>query len=287
MMQKKLFGFRLWDFLLVTAGCVLFALAFALFLEPNLIAPGGLSGLGMVVNHLTGFPLGGAILAMNAPLLLISFLKFGAKFIAGTLYATVLSSILIDVGMSLLPMFTQDLLLASLYGGVLLGAGMGMVFVGGATTGGSDIISKLLRLRFPHVRLGRIVLFVDALIIIICAIVFRDINLALYAAITLYVSSAVIDMIIYGTDVAVLAYIISDEWEAIGGEIQLKLERGVTYLDGAGGYTNRKKRVVLCAVRRNESAVLNELVERLDPGAFLIVTEAHQVIGYGFSPYRK
>jgi len=279
--------FRTKEFLLTTAGCILFAVSFVLFLEPNLIAPGGISGLGMVINHLTGFPLGLSIILMNTPLLILAFIKFGAKFIASTLYATVLSSLLIDAGMQLLPAFTDDILLVSLYGGLLLGAGLGLVFAGGATTGGSDILSKLLRLRYPHVRLGRIMLVVDTVIIIICATVFRNINLALYAAISLYVSTIVIDAIIYGGDHAVLTYIISDRYREVGTAIQEELERGITYLCGTGGHTGAGKQVILCAVRRSESAALNEMVNTIDPDAFLIATEAHQVYGSGFSLYKK
>jgi len=286
-MLKNSLSFKIRDIFLITSGCILFALAFVLFLEPHLIAPGGFSGLGMVINYLTGFPLGIAIMLMNMPLLLISLQKFGLRFIASTLYATVLSSVLIDVGGGWLNAFTEDLLLASLYGGLLLGAGMGLVFMGGATTGGSDVLSKLLRLRFSHIRLGRIVLTVDAVIITLCATVFQNINLALYAAITLYVSTVVIDGVLYGADIAVLSYIISDHADSIGTKIQTKLERGVTYLTGTGGHTMAAKQVILCVVRRNEASALNELVHAIDPEAFMIVTEAHQVYGFGFLPYGR
>jgi len=286
-LKKKKYLAYLGSLLLISAGCALYALAFALFLEPHLIAPGGISGLGMVINYLSGFPIGMSIIIMNAPLLLFSLYKFGARFIASTLYATVLSSALIDLAMAHLSPFTEDLLLASLYGGLLLGVGMGMVFAGGATTGGSDILSKLLRLRFPHLKMGQVMLAVDTVIIIICATVFHNINLALYAAITLYVSTVVIDMILYGSDHAVLSYIISDKHDAVGRAIQDTLDRGVTYLAGTGGHTQAAKQVVMCVVRRNESTALGDLVESIDPDAFMIFTEAHQVFGFGFSPYTR
>lgn len=274
------------NFAMVTLGCVLFALSFDLFLDPSRIAPGGVSGLAMVVKYLTGLPIGMGILLMNIPLQIAAFLKLGKRFILYTAYATVLSSVLIDLW-AFLPAFTNDLLLASIYGGLLMGAGMGMVFAGGATTGGSDVISKLVRLRYPHVRLGKIILLVDCGIVAISATVFQDINRALYAAISLYVSSLVIDLIMNGFDYATMIYIISDFSSEIAAKIQDKLERGVTYLSGQGAYEGAPKKVILCTVKRNESAALYDIVHEIDPNAFLIASEAHQVFGCGFSPYRK
>ena len=281
----KVFG--LYDFLLVSAGSVVFALSFVLFLEPCHIAPGGISGIGMVISHFFGFSLGSVILVLNIPLILLAYLKFGARFIASTLYATAFSAVLINLGPAFLPPFTDDLLLAALYGGLLLGIGMGLVFAGNATTGGSDIISRLVRLRYPHIKLGRIVLVVDVCIILLCAAVFQDINLALYAAISLYVSTIVIDAILYGSEHAVLTYIISDRAGEIGDAIQIRLERGITYLTGSGGHTGQPKQVILCVVRRNESAALGELVEKIDPEAFFIISEARQVFGFGFLPHHQ
>ncbi|MBE6904707.1 MAG: YitT family protein [Ruminococcaceae bacterium] len=277
---------RLINFGMVTLGCVLFALSFDLFLDPSRIAPGGVSGLAMVVKYLTGLPIGVGILLMNIPLQITAFLKLGKRFILYTAYATALSSILIDLW-AFLPAFTNDLLLASIYGGLLMGAGMGMVFAGGATTGGSDVISRLVRLRYPHVRLGKIILLVDCGIVAVSATVFQDINRALYAAISLYVSSLVIDMIMNGFDYATMIYIISDFSSEIAAKIQDKLERGVTYLNGQGAYEGAPKKVILCTVKRNESAALYDIVHEIDPNAFLIASEAHQVFGYGFSPYQK
>lgn len=279
--KKKLFNFSI-----VTIGCLLFALSLDLFLDPSQIAPGGLSGLAMVVKYLTGLPIGAVVLTLNIPLLIMAFLKLGKQFILYTAYATILSSVLIDL-LAFLPAFTQDLLLASIYGGVLMGAGLGMVFAGGATTGGSDVISQLVRLHYPHIQLGKIILLVDCVIIAISATVFQDINRALYATISLYVSALIIDMIMNGFDYATMIYIISDHSQQIANEIQKKLQRGVTYLNGQGAYGGTPKQVILCTVKRNESSTLYRIVQAIDPNAFLIASEAHQVFGNGFSPYRK
>ena len=277
---------RILNFIMVTLGCVFFALSVDLFLDPSQIAPGGFSGLAMVVKYLTGLPIGAVVLAMNIPLLIMAFLKLGKHFLLYTAYATILSSVLIDLW-AFLPAFTQDLLLASIYGGVLMGAGLGMVFAGNATTGGSDIISRLVRLRYPQLQLGKILLLVDCIIIAISASVFHDINRALYAVISLYVSSLLIDMIMNGLDYATMIFIVSDHSEKIASAIQENLERGVTYLDGRGAYGGTHKQVILCTVKRNESSALYNIVHTIDPNAFLIASEAHQVFGNGFSLYRK
>ncbi len=277
---------RILNFIMVTLGCVFFALSVDLFLDPSQIAPGGFSGLAMVVKYLTGLPIGAVVLAMNIPLLIMAFLKLGNHFLLYTAYATILSSVLIDLW-AFLPAFTQDLLLASIYGGVLMGAGLGMVFAGNATTGGSDIISRLVRLRYPQLQLGKILLLVDCIIIAISASVFHDINRALYAVISLYVSSLLIDMIMNGLDYATMIFIVSDHSEKIASAIQENLERGATYLDGRGAYGGTHKQVILCTVKRNESSALYNIVHTIDPNAFLIASEAHQVFGNGFSLYRK
>lgn len=277
---------RILNFIMVTLGCVFFALSVDLFLDPSQIAPGGFSGLAMVVKYLTGLPIGAVVLAMNIPLLIMAFLKLGKHFLLYTAYATILSSVLIDLW-AFLPAFTQDLLLASIYGGVLMGAGLGMVFAGNATTGGSDIISRLVRLRYPQLQLGKILLLVDCIIIAISASVFHDINRALYAVISLYVSSLLIDMIMNGLDYATMIFIVSDHSEKIASAIQENLERGATYLDGRGAYGGTHKQVILCTVKRNESSALYNIVHTIDPNAFLIASEAHQVFGNGFSLYRK
>lgn len=277
---------KLLNLSMITLGCLLFALSFDLFLDPSQIAPGGISGLAMVVKYLTGLPIGSVVIVLNIPLLITAYLKLGKQFILYTAYATLVSSVLIDV-LAFLPAFTDDLLLASIYGGVLLGAGMGLVFVGGATTGGSDVISQLVRLRYPHVQLGKIILLVDCVIIAISATVFQDINRALYAVISLYISSLLIDFIMNGFDYATMIYIISDHWENIADDIQNKLERGVTYLNGQGAYGGNAKKIILCTVKRNEASALYQIVNAMDPNAFLIASEAHQVFGNGFTPYRK
>ena len=280
-------GKKLRDFLWVTAGCVIFAVSYSLFLVPCRIAPGGVSGLGMIVNELAGMPVGVATLLLNLPLLAAAVWKLGARFLGMTIYATLLSSLLIDLTAVSVP-FTSDLLLVSLYGGVLMGVGLGMVFFGGASTGGTDVLSKLLLRSFPKMKMGQMLLIIDAVVVLLSAAVFRDINRALYAAISLYVSTRIIDGIAYRFDFATtLAYIISENPGEIAGEIMQRMERGVTLLPGRGGYTGQEKEVVLCALKRTELSELERIVSEKDPEAFMIALAAHQVYGDGFSGYGK
>ena len=271
----------LWKYAVITLGSVLYAFSFNLFLTPNHIAPGGVSGIAIVINYLTSFPVGVMILVLNIPLFILSFLKFGGAFLFSSFYATALGSVIIDLTTKI-PPFTSEPILSSIYGGILMGAGLGLVFAYGATTGGSDIISRLIKLRFPHISMGRMMLCVDFVVITISAFVFQNVNSALYAIITLYISSKVIDVIIYGTDYEKLAYIISDKSEEISRKIQDELLRGVTLLHGEGGYTNRQKKIIMVALKQQQAAKAAEIVRKIDPNAFVIVVAAHEIFGDGF-----
>ena len=274
------------DAIVITLGCVVFALSFKLFLEPSLIAPGGVSGIAIILNHLFPVSTGTIIILINIPLLILGLIKFGHRFILSTAYATILSSVIIDLTAFLSP-FTHDPLLAAIYGGLLLGAGIGLVFSRGATTGGSDILVRLIKLKYPHLRMGQIILITDALVVIAAAVVFSDPNVALYSIITIYVQSLVVDAIIYGFDFAEVAYIISDRQDEISARIQTELSRGVTFLSGQGGYTGERKKILMCAVKLRETARLQAIVTELDPQAFVIITRAKEIIGDGFKTRRK
>ncbi len=267
---------------LIAVGCLLYALAYNLFLDPFKISPGGVSGLAMVIGHLTGFPAGISIILMNVPLLILAFLKLGANFIIGTAIATVLSSLLIDLT-AWMPTPVGDPMLAAVCGGVLIGAGLGFILRMGATTGGTDIVSKLLQVARPHLKMGQIVMVVDGAIVCLSSIVFRDFSLVVYALIGLTLCGKVMNAILYGFDIATLTYIISDRYREIGDALQEQLGRGITYLEAQGGYTLSPKKVVVCAVKRGQVSALRGIIESIDPNAFLIVTEGHQIFGDGFN----
>ena len=268
-------------------GSTIFALGFALFLAPNDMNAGGISGLAMVFVELTGLGSVGMLsILINLPLFLLGGLKIGRRFFAGSLMGMVLSSVLIDL-FSMFSLPVVEPLIGVLYGGVLCGFGLGVVFVCGTSTGGSDILVRLLKLKYRNVPIGQISLCFDALVVALTGLVFQDITKALYTGITVFVTSKVIDAVVYRFDYSKVALIISHEYQAIAEAIGTRLDRGATYLHGEGTYSHRETKVVLAAVKKQQLAELKELVMQIDPKAFVIVQEAHQVLGDGFSRYHK
>ena len=286
--MKQSFSLRqVKNLLLVAFGCAIFALGFDLFLEPNHINVGGVSGIGQLLEKLTGF---GSValwsLLINVPLFLISIRGVGRNFFLGSLLGMLLSSLFLEWFL-VLPVPQTDPLLACLYGGVLTGFGLGMVFVAGASTGGVDIVARLLRPTFPHLPIGRIMLFIDIVTVALTGIVFQDVSKALYSAVTLYVCDMVLDSVVYGLDYSTVALIISDRHKEICEAICSKLDRGVTLLNGQGYYSGQDKQVILSAIKKRQAAELKQLVTDVDPAAFIILQEAHQVLGDGFKRYSK
>jgi uncharacterized membrane-anchored protein YitT (DUF2179 family) len=269
------------DYLLISAGAFLFAVGISLFAEPFHIAPGGVSGISIIINYLLKLPVGRTIILINIPLFIAGFLKLGRSFVVSSLYAMLLSSVLVDLLAQVQP-FVEEPLLAALYGGLFIGAGMGLIFIHGSSTGGSDIIVRLLRLRFKGLKLGRIMFLTDLCVIALAALVFHDLNRSLYAIITVYVNSIVVDGIIYGLEFSKVAYIISQKSEQIAGRIQVELERGVTFFFGEGGYSKQPAKIIMCALKQQQIVKFYGIVHEEDPEAFVIVTNAHEVVGYGF-----
>ena len=271
----------------IVLGTVLFGLGFDLFLDPNRINVGGVSGIGMILQHVTGF---GSValwsLLINVPVFLISIRGVGRNFFLGSLVGMLFSNLFLELFLQI-PVPETEPLLAALYGGLLTGLGLGLVFIAGASTGGVDIIARLLRPRFPNLPIGRIILCIDIVTVTLTGIVFGDINKALYSAVTLYVSSIALDGVVYGLDYSTVALIISDHHEEISQVICDKLERGVTVLRGQGFYTGQDKQVLLSAIKKRQAAELKQLVMEIDPDAFIILQEAHQVLGDGFKRYSK
>ena len=266
-------------------GSALFALGFALFLIPNDINTGGISGLAMILRELLGFgSIGTLTLLMNIPLFLIGGMKIGKRFFAGSLIGMVLSSVLMDV-FALIPFATPEPLIGGLYGGVLCGAGLGLVFMAGASTGGSDILVRLAKKKYRNLPIGSISMIFDATVVLLTGLVFHDISKALYSGVVVFVSGQVIDAVVYRFDYSRVALIISKEHERIAKAISDRLDRGATYLHGAGSYTHQDMEVVLAVVRKGQLAELKELVMDIDENAFVIVQEAHQVLGDGFAHY--
>lgn len=271
--------------ILTLLGSAVFALGFALFLEPNEINTGGISGLAMVMVKLTGVGTVGLFsILMNIPLFLIGGLKIGKRFFFGSLIGMLVSSALIDA-FAMIPFVTQEPLVGGLYGGVLCGAGIGMVFTAGTSTGGSDILVRLLKRRYRNVPIGGISMAFDAVVVLLTGVVFRDITKVLYSGIVVFVAGQVMDAVVYRFDYSRVALIVSVHHAQIAQAIGEKLDRGATYLHGEGSYTHNNTEVILTVVKKRQLAELKELVMEIDSNAFVIVQEAHQVLGDGFSHY--
>ena len=284
--MKKHFQTAYW-LLKIIVGSAIFSLGFNLFLEPHGFNAGGLSGLAQILVTLTGFGSVGLITAIiNLPLFIFSGKWIGKKFFWGSLFGMAVLSGTLEL-FSFLPVPQVDPLLSTLYGGAICGIGLGMVFISGASTGGSDIIVRLLQRKWQHVPIGTINIIFDATVAVLTGIVFNDITSTLYTGVTVFISGKVIDMVVYSFDYSRVVIIISDMYEQIADQIFTKLDRGVTYLDGEGAYSHTEKKVILTAVKKHQIAELKAMVSEIDQNAFVIVQEAHQVLGDGFSHYTK
>ena len=263
---------------MTAVGSAVFAAGFAFFLQPNDLSPGGISGLALLLVELTGFGSVGVVsILMNLPLFVLGGLKIGKQFFAGSLIGMLLSSVLID-SFAGLQFSAVEPVIAIVYGGVVCGLGLGIVFVGGASTGGSDILVRLLKLKYRNIPIGQISLTFDAVVVLLTG---------LYTGITVYLCGKMVDAVVYSFDYSKVALIVSKEYEAIAREVGTRLDRGATFLHGEGSYSGKDTKVVLVAIKKQQLAELKELVMELDSNAFVIVQEAHQVLGDGFHRYSK
>lgn len=284
--MKKLW--REYGWILETmVGSALFALGFALFLEPNDMSPGGVSGMALVLIHILGFgKVGSLTILINLPLFVLGGVKVGKRFFFGSLLGMFLSSILIDL-LAAVEMPPIEPVVAAIYGGVVCGLGLGMVFICGGSTGGSDILARLLKLKYRNVPIGQLTMAIDSAVAVMTGLVLHDIAKTLYTGLTVFICSKALDMVVYRFDYSHVALIISQKYEQIAAEIDDKLDRGATFLHGEGSYSHKETKVVLTAVKKRQITELKELVMELDPDAFVIVQEAHQVLGDGFARYSK
>lgn len=283
-LEKKSWKRRILDYAVITAAAFMYAVAVSLFLDPNSLAPGGVTGIAIILNRLTGLETGTWMLIINIPILALGTWKFGIRFILSTMYCTALSSFFTNM-LTPAGALTADPLLAALVGGTLMAVGMGLIFKAGATSGGTDIIIKLMRLRMPHLKTGVLFLLTDAMIVTASAFVFRDIDRALYAGVTVFITSVMLDVVLYGRDGAKLIYIISDRSEVITRRLLEDLDIGVTHVQGSGAYSGKEKNVIMCAVKKQMAPKAEEIVKEEDPLAFMIVTSATEIYGEGYKSY--
>src|SRR5690554_2780430 len=262
-------------YLLITLGCLLTALSFNLFFIPNEIAPGGLSGVATVLYYLFGFPVGITTLVLNVPLFIAGIRQLGGHFGIRTFFATILLSVFIDL--IKVPALTNDSLLASIYGGFLMGLGLGIIFRMNATTGGTDLFAKIIHRYFPSISIAWVLFAVDFVVVLAAAILLGP-SQGLYAIVALALGARIIDLVQEGLNTAKAFFIISDHSETISKQIIEEMERGVTMLEGRGAYTGNEKNVILCVVRRTQITQLKGLINEIDPAAFVLVADVREVM---------
>ena len=271
----------------ITVGSILYAIGFDWFYTPNLIGFGGITGVGQVVNaYLPVIPIGAFVFVLNIPLFILGWKYIGGHLLVSSLYSMVLSSAAVDV-LALIHYEPMDQMLAAVCGGAMIGLALGIIFAQGATTGGTDLIARLVKLKLPWASMGKLLLVVDMAVILLVAVAFGNITTALYGIIAQVVSAYVTDAVLYGLDTAKVAYIISNFDREISEAIVQRMDRGVTILKGEGAYSGDKKRVRMCAFKQKEIVSLKELIFDVDPNAFIIVCNAHEVTGNGFKTYQK
>lgn len=272
---------------IITLGSILYGLGYNWFFAPNQVAMGGLTGLAQVINALIpALPVGTLVIAMNIPLFLLGWKYIGGHLLISSLYSMAVSSVAIDAIDMLYTFPSQDPMLATLCGGAILGFSLGLVFSQGATTGGTDIVTRLLKLKLPWLNMGTIMLIPDLIIICLAAFMFGKMESALYGLVALFICTKVMDAVLYGMDTSKVAYIISERHEEIVGHI-IKMDRGITVLHGHGAYSGREKQVLMVAFKQKEIVQIKEAVHETDPDAFMIVCDAHDVLGEGFRTYCK
>lgn len=275
------------DILFDIAAAILYAVSVNMFTAPNQIAPGGVTGLATILNYLLGVPIGITTFLINVPLVILGLIFLGKAFTLKTLKTVVFFSLFVDLLNPVLQPYTQDHLLASLFGGILMGAALGLVFLRGSTTGGTDILGRLIQLPMPHVQIGKLIMLTDGLILLLSTIVYHNIETAMYGVIVIFLDGKVIDTILYGYDTGKQLMVISDSNEEIGRRVMGELERGATFFQARGAYSNEEKDVLMCIVKRNQFGKVKKIIKEIDPAAFVIVTEAGEVIGDGFKSIDK
>jgi len=280
--DKKIKTFLL-DGLFFVMGSFFFSLSVNMFNAPNQIAPGGVTGIATLINYATDFmPIGTMILVLNIPLFILSYKFIGKSFLAKTVIATVMASLMIDLTAPFIPSYSGDKLLAALFGGVFSGLGLGLVFLRGGTTGGTDILGKLIKLKKPHLPMGTLIMLIDLVVVSAAGIIYKSLESVLYSSIVFFISGRVINYLLYGTGSGKMLMVVTDKAEEITAAINSELKRGVSIIPVRGGYTKENKSMLLCVVRANEVAGVNKIILRYDENPFIIISEAGEVLGLGF-----
>lgn len=279
--QTKRAAKKVKRYVMLTAAAVIYAVAISLFLDPNNIAPGGVTGISILVNRFTAIPTGTMNLLINIPIVLLGLWKFGWRFICSTMYVLALITVFINALASHGAM-TDDLLIAAVIGGALIGVALALVFMAGATTGGIDIIVKVVRTKRKHIKTNILFLLFDSMVILASWIVFQDLTVAFYAGIAVVTDSIVMDKILYGSDEAKLTYIVSAKPAQVKQRLFDELDITATVITARGAYTNQPKELLMIVTRKQIYPKLEEIVKDEDPSAFMIVSSASEIFGEGY-----
>ncbi|MGN0153606.1 MAG: YitT family protein [Lachnospiraceae bacterium] len=279
--EKESIRLILRKLLVILVGTSIYSAGISLFLDPNELAPGGVVGLSVIASHSLGGATGTWYFLINVPIVLLGWWKFGGKFIIYSFYAIALNSTFTNV-FGMFPRITDNLLLAAIAGSILVGTGIGLVLKVGATTGGMDIIIKIIKRKYPAIKTSTLFITIDIIIVTISGFVFRDFNIAMYAFITVVLNGKVMDYILYGSDEARLIYIVSDKPSQMLERILKEMDIGATILTGKGGYSNQEKQIIMCVVKKRGAPMLQEIVRQEDERAFMVITSANEIYGEGY-----
>lgn len=282
-MERKKLSELLIMYLKIVVGSFIYAASFRFFIYPNDVVLGGVVGIATIINYLTDLPVGIMTIIFNIPLFIFSWKQFGPKFLIGSLVSMLLSSALMDLMEPIRFVATTDPLLASTFGGVIKGVGLGLIYSTTATVGGTDIIAKFLRRKYQHINFSTFILVMDVAIFLLFALLFGKLDSAMYSAICMFITSQVVDIVLYGAVNSKVCYVITDESARVKEAITGKLHRGVTYIHGEGAWSGQQKNIILCVIKRNQIVELKKLVREIDSNAFMIVSDSREVFGKGFT----
>ncbi len=282
--MKKNIWHELKNIVMIIIASLIYAVGISLFLDPNQLAPGGITGIAVILNRLVDIETGTLYFLLNVPIVLLGLWKFGVRFIAKTALAITIISVFTNL-LAPVGALTDDLLMSSAIGGILIAVGIGLIFKAGATTGGTDIIIKILRQKYRHLKTGFLFLCTDVIIVGISGLVFRDLEVAFYALVTVIITGKALDYVLYGGDEAKMLFIMTEQPKEIGDRLMKELDVGVTYLQGKGGWTGKEKMVVFSMVPNRLGVQVEEIVKAEDPAAFMVITSATEIYGEGYKDF--
>lgn len=271
----------IYDFILLIIGCAIMAISTSFFLLPNQLSSGGFTGIATITYYLLKWPVGIVILALNIPLFILSYFRIGKEFLIKGILGTIFLSIFIDIFDKFKPL-TQDRILGCVYGGIIMGIGMSLVLKGSSSTGGTDLLSYIIRSYKPYYRTSNLIVIIDIVIVSLNVFFLRDIEIGLYSAITIYLMGKMLDIIFEGVYFTKMIFIISDKYEEISKEIEENVRRGITGLQAKGMYTNEEKMMLWCISSRNETIRIKQICKRIDKNSFIVISNAREAYGIGF-----